>query len=205
MAARTPERDTDKFRHKARSRSDRSRDIDSDQNALTDVNIENFFKNHYRANNNTRFGGVHSVDTVPYNNLEPFTLYVFNSAKEADPGEHWLSFTTTADTTIIKHFDSYGLDPLNNEQMKLDPYEQFNQINQTSPGDLQALGTAVCGEYVCVNAIFSDVINSSFQDHGFTWDDEMELDQEAKRGNDLHILSLYQEYNKKVSCLLNLI
>lgn len=180
---------------KSRSRHDKAHDIDSDINSLSDKDIEQFFKAHFNAAIQTQFGGVYSKDTVPYKDLNPFTIYVVNTAKEADPGEHWLSLTTTADTSTVKHFDSYGLDPLNNEQYTLEQYKQFKQIIKTSPGDLQAEGTAVCGEYVCVNSMFENVVNSTFQDQGFTWDKEMEMDQEAKRSNDLRVLSIYQQYN----------
>ena len=91
------------------------------------------------------FQGVFARDEINKVSGNGKKLFVINTDKRKEPGEHWvLCFWPTSDVLPI-YFDNYGFPPLHEEfyyfLLKNDPSFKYNRVQ------LQDIDSSVCGHY----------------------------------------------------------
>lgn len=129
-------------------------------NPLSNVDIE------YKLKDEPYFIGVFSRDTLP-KKLKENENGIINLAKEEEPGTHWVCYYNRKDLKYVLYFDSYGLAPPEEVKKYLETSGKRIQYNT---GEIQALGTNLCGVY-CIYLIkelnkgrdYYDIIYDKFE------------------------------------------
>lgn len=94
------------------------------------------------------FQGVFAIDKIPKLVKSKPSMYVINTDKSNQPGQHWLAVYFTS-TGCAEFFDSYGRSPSNYTEIR-----KFLKLNSKcmihNTKQLQSSFTGVCGQYCCV-------------------------------------------------------
>lgn len=115
-------------------------------NTMTTLDIQKALKSHKFTKK--YFQGVFAINTIPKRVKSKPALYVINTDKSNQPGQHWLAVYFPSNG-CGEFFDSYGRSATKYPEIK-----RFLKYNSKciiyNNKQLQSLFTGVCGQYCCI-------------------------------------------------------